>query len=254
MGYQSNIIVPLYVYPSLGAWSPLEEVVSAYSNIQFTIIINPGNGPGSSILPDANYTRAIVILSSYDNVRLIGYVHTSYAKRNISMICRDIETYAAWPVKSANPDLAVRGIFFDETPQQYDANSFAYLQGLSEFVRGPRGLGSDSYIVHNPGTVPDPRYLPTADSTVVFEETYSTFQDRYGAGLFTENPDTSNARRAVLIHSVPVSVTGSKLQDLIKAVRKVANDIFITHLDTDYYASFGPKWADFVDLMDGKLR
>lgn len=62
------------------------------------------------------------------------------------MICKDIETYVAWPVKSSNPYLAVRGIFFDETPQQYDAHSFAYLQKLTEFVKGPHGLGSDSYV------------------------------------------------------------------------------------------------------------
>ena len=31
-------------------------------------------------------------------------------------------------------------------------------------------------IIHNPGQIPDPRYLLHCDLTVVFEGTYSTFQ------------------------------------------------------------------------------
>lgn len=79
-------------------------------------------------------------------MRLLGYVHTSYAQRNISLARRDIETYAAWPSVSSNPDLAVRGIFFDETPQQYDADSFAYLQNLTDLVKSVDGMGSDPFV------------------------------------------------------------------------------------------------------------
>lgn len=51
------------------------------------------------------------------------------------------------------------------------------------------------------------------------------------------------------MHSVPESVEGSKLRDLVREARKVADEVFITHLSSDYYASFGTKWAEFVDLM-----
>lgn len=120
--------------------------ISTHPTVNFTIVINPGNGPGPDDLPDANYTRAIPTLSSYANVRLLGYVHTSYTTRNAAAVYRDIKTYAEWPTKSANPNLAVQGIFFDETPQQYSAHSLAYLQNLTQLTKGLNGLGSNPYV------------------------------------------------------------------------------------------------------------
>lgn len=114
--------------------------------MNFTVVINPGNGPGPNSLPDANYTREIPKLASHANVRLLGYVHTTYATRNISLVRKDIETYAAWPKVASNTSLAVRGIFFDETPQAYSANSVAYLQNLTDLVKGLNGLGSDPFV------------------------------------------------------------------------------------------------------------
>lgn len=114
--------------------------------MNFTVVINPGNGPGPNSLPDANYTREIPVLASYANVRLLGYVHTSYAQRNISLVRKDIETYAAWPTESTNSDLAVRGIFFDEAPQQYSAQSLTYLQNLTDLVKELKGFGSNGFV------------------------------------------------------------------------------------------------------------
>jgi hypothetical protein len=114
--------------------------------VNFTVVINPGSGPGPNALPDANYTREIPKLTAYENVRLLGYVHTSYAKRNVSAVRKDIQTYADWPTNSSNPNLAVRGIFFDETPQQYDAQTFSYLEGLTDFVKDLEGLGPDQFV------------------------------------------------------------------------------------------------------------
>ncbi|KAL5360062.1 Spherulation-specific family 4 [Aspergillus floccosus] len=249
MGPKAKVFVPLYVYPAPGAWTPLEEVISARPDVNFTVVINPGSGPGPDALPDANYTREIPKLASYDNVRLLGYVATTYAKRNISLVRKDIETYAAWPNRSSNPDLAVRGIFFDETPQEYDPNVLSYFEELTSFVKSTPGLGPDHFVVHNPGAIPDARYLSTADSTVVFEASYDTFQERDGAEMFKEIPNSNRSQLCAVIHSVPEDVEGSKLRGLVKQVRRVADEIFITHLETDYYASFGGQWKEFVDLM-----
>ncbi|KAL2002749.1 hypothetical protein VTN02DRAFT_6028 [Thermoascus thermophilus] len=249
MGPKSTVFVPLYVYPAPGAWSELENVITAHPNVNFTVVINPGSGPGPNPLPDANYTREIPRLAAHDNVRLLGYVATTYAKRNISLVRKDIETYAAWPAKSSNPALAVRGIFFDETPQQYDPDALAYLKELTAVVRKTEGLGPDHLVVHNPGVVPDSRYLPTADSTIVFEATYNTFLERHGANLFRDIANSNRSQLCALIHSVPDSIRGSHLRSLVKQVRRVADEIFITHLDTNYYANFGPGWNEFVDLM-----
>lgn len=104
-------------------------------------------------------------------------------------------------------------------------------------------------VVHNPGAVPDSRYLASADSTVVFEGTYTSFQERQGANLFTDIPDSNRTQLCAVIHSVPDTVEGSELRGLVKESRKVVDELYITHLSTDYYASFGSKWTEFVDLM-----
>jgi hypothetical protein len=59
---------------------------------------------------------------------------------------KDIGTYAAWPTESSNPDLAVRGIFIDEAPQQYSAQSLAYLQNLTDLVKELNGFGSNGFV------------------------------------------------------------------------------------------------------------
>lgn len=109
-------------------------------------MINPGSGPGPNPLPDANYTREIPLLRRFDNVRLLGYVATTYANRDIALVREDIETYAAWPTRSSNASLAVNGIFFDETPQAFDANALAYYQELTTLVKQSKGLGPDNSV------------------------------------------------------------------------------------------------------------
>ncbi|KAL2814964.1 Spherulation-specific family 4 [Aspergillus granulosus] len=249
MGPKAKVFVPLYVYPAPGAWDPLLNVISAHPDVNFTVVVNPGSGPGPNDLPDGNYTKEVPRLAAHGNVRLLGYVPTTYAKRNISLVRRDIETYAAWPTVSANPNLAVRGIFFDETPQQYHFDDLAYLKELTSIVRSTPGLGPDNFVFHNPGVVPDPRYLSTADSTVVFEATYDTFQERDGANLFEQIPNSDRRQLCAVIHSVPRFVEGSQLRRFVRQVRRVADEVFITHLSTDYYASFGHQWTEFVRLM-----
>lgn len=104
-------------------------------------------------------------------------------------------------------------------------------------------------VVHNPGAIPDSRYLATADSTVVFEAAYTTFQERHGAKLFTNIADSNRTQLCAIVHSVPEAVEGNALRSLVKQVRKVADEVYITHLSTDYYASFGSRWIEFVNLM-----
>ncbi|KAI9374746.1 cell surface spherulin 4-like protein [Aspergillus egyptiacus] len=249
MGPKAKVFVPLYVYPAAGAWDPLLNVISNHLDVNFTVVVNPGSGPGPNPLPDGNYTREVPRLASHNNVRLLGYVATTYARRDISAVRKDIEAYAAWPTISADPNLAVRGIFFDETPQQYDAADLAYLRKLTSIVKRTPGLGPDHFVFHNPGAIPDPRYLSTADSTVVFEASYETFQERDGAKLFEAIPDSDRSKLCAVIHSVPDSVEGTDLRGLVRQVRRIADEVFITHLDTNYYASFGRKWDDFVSLM-----
>jgi len=55
---------------------------------------------------------------------------------------------------------------------------------------------------------------------VVFEGTYSTFQERQGAKLFTAIPDSNRTQLCAVIHSVPNTEEGPKLRSLVKEARK----------------------------------
>lgn len=107
--------------------------------------MNPHSGPGPRDGPDANYSREIPLLNSYANVRTVGYVATGYANRELAAVLQDITTYAAWS-KNATPGLELRGIFFDETPSQYEPRKASFLDTLHAAVRSEVGFGSQCMV------------------------------------------------------------------------------------------------------------
>jgi hypothetical protein len=160
----ASILLPLYVYPSVGAWDPVYEMfatsvsetsyfllmpvsdqyrVSTHPRVHFTAIVNPNSGPGESALPDELYLQAIKRLNAFDNVRTVGYVATTWCARDLSLVLDDIAVYSGWG--GFNPSWAMNGIFFDETPTNYDQRNVTFLQTISEAVRNSHGL-KDAYV------------------------------------------------------------------------------------------------------------
>lgn len=93
------ILVPLYIYPTPVSWEPLFLAAKSFPDLDFLVIVNPGNGPGPDALPDANYLTALATLSALPNAKVIGYVHCSYGQRISAAIEKDILTYQGWTVK-----------------------------------------------------------------------------------------------------------------------------------------------------------
>ncbi|ERF71007.1 hypothetical protein EPUS_03286 [Endocarpon pusillum Z07020] len=247
---KSTILLPLYVYPNPGAWTPLQHMIAAYPNVSFTVVINPFNGPGLDDLPDANYQREIPRLTCHANVKVVGYVHTTWAKRDLALVFKDIDKYAQWPECSGLPDLKISGVFVDETPNVYDAEAEAYLAKLWKHVK-KMPAGDENVVIHNPGCVPDAAFLKLADSTVVFEDTYHTFQTRVSNAIFsaTALSMVDRSKLACVIHSIPEHLNGEEWRRLGQQARKIAGDVFMTELCEHYYANFAPKWVEFVDAM-----
>lgn len=104
-------------------------------------------------------------------------------------------------------------------------------------------------VVHNPGAVPDSRYLETADSTVILEDTYDTFLERQGADMLTNISHGNRSQVCAIVHSAPSFQNNSQMRNFIKQLRGVANEMFVTDLSQNYYSNFGGVWADFVALM-----
>lgn len=90
------ILLPLYIYPTPSAWEPLYLAAAAHPELDFFVVVNPGNGPGPGALPDANYVEALARLTGLHNVKVIGYVHCSYGNRLLDDIVADVTTYRGW--------------------------------------------------------------------------------------------------------------------------------------------------------------
>ncbi|KAE8154688.1 Spherulation-specific family 4-domain-containing protein [Aspergillus avenaceus] len=240
----TEVIIPYYMYPSDGAWAPLEQLVTEHSSVRFTVIVNPSSGPGSSSLPDENYRKAVTKLASHSNVLLIGYVSTSWGDRPISDVERDIKTYAGWPSVSGDSSFAVRGIFLDEGAAEYNGNKVSYYTQLNSLIKGSEGLGPNHYVVMNPGTVPDAAYLNIPDSSVIFESPHAQFQERVSTGAFEQIKNVDKGRLASMVTHVP---EGTDLSQLVSQQRDISGHIYLTKLDT--YLAYCPSWSEMARLI-----
>jgi len=252
---RSDVLVPLYVYPSPGAWDPLFEAAEKHPNLNFTAVVNPASGPGDTPEPDGNYTRDIPRLNSYPNIRTVGYVSTVWTNRNISLALADISTYSKWATNATIPNLGMRGIFLDETPATWTAESQEYLENIASAIRSDAGLGSDPLIIQNPGTIPDQRFMPSCNLSVVFEGTYDTYQiyDFHKTiSAFQSSSNNERSSMAAVVHNFPATLSSKKENSLVKDLRHVAGSIFLTGLTVDYYSSFWDGWAGFADDMAAK--
>ncbi|GMG47772.1 unnamed protein product [Aspergillus oryzae var. brunneus] len=142
----TDIIIPYYVYPADGAWTPLEQL----------------SGPGRDALPDANWRKAIPKLTAHSNVAVIGYVATCYAGRPISAVQRDITTYANWPTASGDASFAVNGIFFDEAAAELDDTKVTYYKQLTSQVKENKSFGPQNN-VNTPVLADAPHLQPKAN-------------------------------------------------------------------------------------------
>jgi hypothetical protein len=158
-----SVIVPLYVYPSVGAWDPIfnmyehpsprsrgdllfgSDQVSAnsYPQVHFTAIVNVHNGPGDGALPTSEYSHAIQTLNSFNNVRTVGYVSTTWCARDLTSVLDEVAAYSFWG--EYQDSLAIDGIFVDETPTQYSPDTVAYLQTIADAIHESDGL-KEGYI------------------------------------------------------------------------------------------------------------
>lgn len=205
---KTNMLLPLYVYPSPGAWNEVYEAIEKNPRLEFQIVLNPDTGPGSnaSIGYDSNWINATATLNSYPNARVFGYVHLLDGNETTDAVVANISTWRAWgdyaqaaasttvaaagSSYNASNNISVQGIFFDETP----ANNTAYMQVLADAARD--ALGAGAQLIFNPGrAVPDPRYFSLADHVIVSEVPAA----RYNPAVPGANVEAQYAARASVL-------------------------------------------------------
>jgi len=235
------VLFPLYIYPVTNStWNPLYEAFTAHPQLNFTVIVNPQSGPGSSPYPTEQYSFQLRQLHAYPNVRTVGYVRTGYAERNITAVLQDVATYSGWASKSSA--LAVDGIFFDEIPSEYSSTMAEYLSTINQAAKNAPGLQLDRMVIHNPGAIPDSRYNDTStDITVVFEDSYQAYQTKQAS---LEALPRNRTEYAYMLHSVPTISA-----DFVDQLSNDAEFLFLTTLSENYYGSFDPQWAEFCDVV-----
>ncbi|PVH94173.1 glycoside hydrolase family 135 protein [Periconia macrospinosa] len=248
----SKVLLPLYIYPAPGKWDPLFKAIKAYPHLEFIVIPNPHSGPGSeSWWPNADYVREIPRLNEYENVRTVGYVATTYCKRDIDDIFRDIDRYTEWSRDERFPGLGVSGIFFDATPNLYDEEVKSYLDAVTAKGKGTEGFwgigryGESKIIIHNPGTAVQKGLAePGPDITTSAEVAYRFFRSDEFQNWLAFSP-YGREHTSYMIHSVEEENVG----EVVRSVRDRAQYLFVTDSKVNFYHGFSTTWESFVAAM-----
>ncbi|CAG8972121.1 hypothetical protein HYALB_00008126 [Hymenoscyphus albidus] len=212
--------------------------VQAHPKLNFTVIINPSSGPGSSPLPDSSYTPEIQKMNAFPNVRTVGYVRTGYGSRNISEVLADVNTYSGW-ASNQSANIAMHGIFFDEAPYLYSQQNAAFLVTINQAVKNSTGIQPDRITIHNPGTVPDARLVDdSTDFTVVFEGSYQEFKEKQGSLSTLPQP---RSKYSNVVHSIP-KLSKHSIHNFVAEVSQHSTLFSLTDVNVNFYEKFGSRW------------
>ena len=175
-----GFIIPLYIYPSWwttpGAWDWVYNAAVTNPLTQFTVIVNPASGPGSTIVPNSDYQHEIARLNAVSNIALLGYVDTAYGSRDAAAVASDISIYAGWG--ASNVAWKLDGIYFDN--QASGSNYINLYSSYASQVRANAGFNSP-VVGFGPGGVCAPGFVDLADFVVVFENASSQVEaDLFG--------------------------------------------------------------------------
>lgn len=238
--FATNLILPLYVYPTEGAWDYIYEVIGENPEIVFDVILNVEDGPGSRD-PGFNdeWRNATSILKSYANVQTWGYVHAAYNSSFLGEVAVNISYWARWHVY--DQVIAIDGIFIDEVPNNIEADKAAddvyYMTTTVTYAKriwDSYGLEGPK-IAFNPGIGPvHPEYYDLADTVVVFEEYPWAYDETVLVGSF---PSGQGQKSSFIMHDV--SLTGyndSTVEDWLSVwTQSGLRSVLITNQGYDTY-------------------
>jgi len=169
-----GIMVPAYFDPaSGGCWNSLDY---AASRVPLIAIMNPNSGPGA--YRDQAYVTMLANLHRAGG-KVIGYVHTSYAARPLTIVEADIDTYLSF--------YAVDGFFIDEMTDDQNTNHLSYYAAIYRYIKAK---GDRYSVTGNPGANTQQDYLtkPAADCLVIFENDHTDYPGFHPSNWTTQYP------------------------------------------------------------------
>jgi hypothetical protein len=203
-----EILVPAYFYPTMGPdWG---WMTTAAARVPITAILNPASGPGQ--FADPNY---VTVVNNFRAVggRILGYVTSSYAARDLAAVQAEVETYAA--------SYAIDGIFVDEMANDSAPAHLAWYTGLYGYIKSHHPAYR---VIGNPGTTTQEVYLstPTVDALVTYEN-YQNYRGYVPDAWVRNYPAHQFAHLPYL-----VATADSMRADIDLAVQRNAGLVFAT--------------------------
>lgn len=243
---QLTILLPLYIYPNWYdrdkyAWT---QVIAAAKKVPIVAIINPNNGPDNAP-PNSDYQQGIQDLHQA-GIKIVGYVPTNYAKRDLQAVKNDINLYA----KHFNID----GIFIDEAASTQD--KLTYYHQIYQYIKSRSTNKSPKtskpfLAIANPGTTIDESYIkqPIADVTAIFEN-YQKVWKNYRSPAYAKYPNSKNF--AVLIHTAADRKVMESILD--RVAKEQFGYVYITNdsvdsVDRNPWNSLPDYWESQVNYI-----
>lgn len=199
-----KIVLPLYSSPF--SWFKQIDKLEKIRDKEITTyaIINPKNGPSNKVIQE--YMDGIKLLKEY-NINVIGYVHTSYGKRDKLLVMEDIYKWSVF-----YKELGIKGIFFDETSNKLE--NLDYYKELINYAKSNRfdfNILNAGYTIHE-------SYINEniADIIVTFENNYKAWENSFPSNFNTQTKDT---KLSILLH-------GLEKEDFGIAMHKLKNSNF----------------------------
>jgi Spherulation-specific family 4 len=220
-----RILLPLYIYPN---WYDRDkyiwqQVVVAAKKVPIVAIINPNSGPDRAP-PNIDYQQGIKDLRQV-GVKIVGYVPSKYANRDLQAIETDIDLYTKY--------FNVDGIFIDEVATasdklDYYRHIYQYIKSRSRHISTPKALPYQ--VIINPGTDISESFLsqPAADTIVLFENRQKNWMNYHPPAYIKKY---SFQHFAALIHT---TANPNLMKSTIdRAVKNGFGYIYITNDSTD---------------------
>ncbi|CAM1507728.1 Fc.00g045760.m01.CDS01 [Cosmosporella sp. VM-42] len=242
----TGYLLPLYVYPSAvwndGAanWKPALDAISSHSSVPWLVVVNPGNGPGATGQPgngDQNYISGVSQLNSHTNVKTVGYVRTNYGTSSLDELKANITTWSKWSTYTA-ANVAVKGIFFDETIE-----NFNYLNEAITFAR--QSFSTPITTICNFGAKAAAEYYGICDVVIAFESYLNhvdTPQYKSQTTLDSNVPQGYESQAAILVHHF----TGSAFDGSAATTSLLSNYISVIKKDGIGWCYFGSGDYDTI--------
>jgi hypothetical protein len=225
----------LYPYKAVPAYfdsdSDWEQVLSASSSLGI-ILINPQHGPGHHM---KSSLKNKIDLARAKGIKVLGTIYTSFGSRPITEIKNDIDHYKDW--------YEVDGILLDESSDQIELLSF--YEEIASYIRSTSG----NFVMMNPGVYPSEGYIALADSTIVFEGSYSEYIDTFIPDWIWAYPTYKFSH---LVYNAPDSISLNQTNQL--ALERNTDFLYVTNQTLPDPWKTVPQYWNLETFKDSKLN